>query len=55
MRFSFTPACSPAFLIVYGKSGKAVMHVRFTYVFVLDKKFEILILEFRKRSISHNR
>jgi len=30
------------------------MHVRFTYVFVLDRNFEILILESRKRSISHN-
>jgi len=32
-----------------------VIHVRFTDVFVLDSKFEILILESRKRSISHNR
>ena len=31
------------------------MHVRFTYVFVLDRNFEILILESRKRSFSHNR
>ena len=31
------------------------MYVRFTHVFVLDRNFEISILEFRKRSISHNR
>jgi len=36
-------------------SKVTVMHVRFTYVFVLERNFKILILESRKRSIIHYR
>lgn len=37
------------------REQKDVMHTKFTYVFVLDRNFEILILESRKRSFTHNR